>query len=97
MMVIINMIIMVIINIIIMVIINMIKMVIINIMMVVQDQAATIQTLEAERNKLREQCAEISQRSLIIFMSVVVVVFLLIFTITVLILTQWSAWSTSPT
>merc|ERR550532_1378930 len=28
----------------------------------IQDQAATIQTLEAERNKLREQCAEISQR-----------------------------------
>merc|ERR1711962_1029890 len=28
----------------------------------IQDQAATIQNLEAERNKLREQCAEISQR-----------------------------------
>ena len=27
-----------------------------------QDQGATIQSLEAERNKLREQCAEISQR-----------------------------------
>ena len=40
-----------------------IMMVIIDVMMVVQDQAATIQTLEAERNKLREQCAEISQRS----------------------------------
>merc|ERR1719319_826807 len=28
----------------------------------IQDQAGSIQTLEAERNKLREQCAEISQR-----------------------------------
>ena len=78
------------INIIIIVIINILMVSVISIMMVsimvvhVQDQAATIQTLEAERNKLREQCAEISQRSMIIIMIMMTVVVLLpIFTITI--------------
>ena len=56
-------------------------------MMIVQDQAATIQTLEAERNKLREQCAEISQRSMMIMMMMIVMMMMMIMMIMMMITT----------